>query len=78
MADTDPHAERIAALEQRQRRLSRQIRWLLIIAVLLTAFACWQQQHNRWLIAQHERVIEMMRLMQPVEPAEQREPPTAL
>ena len=78
MAETEPHAARIAALEQRQRRLTRQIRLLVVIAALLTAFVCWQQWFNRSLVAQNEGLVELIRLMQPVEPDEHHQPPTQL
>jgi hypothetical protein len=79
MVNTQLHADRIAALEQRQRWLTRQVRWLLILLVLLAALACWQQWHHDWLLTQHEGLVKLLRQMEWFrEPAVHREPPTTL
>jgi hypothetical protein len=79
MDQIESDAARIAALEQQQRRLTRQVRWLLIIAILLTALASWQQLFNCSLVAQNEGLIELIRLMEPFhELDEPHEPPTTL
>ena len=68
MVGTEPYAARLAALEQRQRRIIRQVRWLLLIATLLTVVTCWQQTQNRWLMQHNQRLVEILKLklMQPL------------
>jgi len=79
MVNTERHADRIAALEQRQHRLTRQVRWLLLIAVLLAALTCWQQWQSYWLLTQHEGLVNLLQQMELFrEPAVHREPPTTL
>jgi hypothetical protein len=79
MDQTEPHAAHIAALEQRQRWLTRQVRGLLIIVVLLTALTCWQQWQSYWLLTQHEGLVNLLQQMELFrEPAVHREPPTTL
>ena len=74
----EPDLDRIAALERRQRQLSRRIHLLAVIAVLLTVFVCWQQSFNRSLVAQNEGLVELIRLMQPIEVTEPSQPPARL
>lgn len=58
--DTQRNAERITALEQRQHRLIRQLRYLLAAVIFLTGLACMQQVQSRQLLTQHEGLVKMM------------------
>jgi hypothetical protein len=79
MPHTELGAARIAVLEQRQRRLVWQFRWLLIAVFLLACLAFWQQLHNRWLLTQQEGLVNLLQQMELFrEPAVHREPPTTL